>query len=348
MAEHIDAFLLSKTEYKNWANTLMKEYDVWGPCQIDGVTIFKRVSEQDELNLNYITTLLPPKKIFYPPIEALFKYNPDKGYQQTLPEIDKKILVLGIHPCDLYGLLILDLAFKDIKGNFKDPYYLKRRENSTIVAFNCTEVSEYCFCASWGTGPFLKDPEGTDLLLTDLGDKYLVEVGSLQGSYIAQTMKREKLTPDSFKKKEEQFLKATKKFTRNIPADKIGGLVKENSEHPVWKETGEICLSCGSCTNVCPTCFCFRVQNKLEWDFATSITERYWDSCQIYEFAEVAMGGNFRSKRTNRVRQWVSHKLSYSKDQYGFTACVGCGRCIENCVVKIDITEIANRIVNSQ
>lgn len=348
MDKKINAFLFPKINYKGWLESLMGEYEVWGPCNNDGKYKFEQVLDLKKLDLNYASTLLPPsKKIFHRPVDSIFKYNSEGGYEEILPRIDKKIIVFGIHPCDLHGLLILDLALKNIKGDFIDPYYFNRRENSIIVAYNCTEAGEYCFCSSWQTGPFLQDLSGVDLLFTDLGENYLVEVGSLEGANIAQSMEKKPADSDSFKKKEEEMIKTLGKFKRHIPADRVGRLIKNSPDHKVWKENGDICVSCGSCTNVCPTCFCFSVKGKLDWDFKTSITERHWASCQIYEFAEVAFGENFRSKRHNRVRQWASHKLAYSKDQYGITACVGCGRCIENCVVNIDISEIANKVAGT-
>ena len=33
---------------------------------------------------------------------------------------------------------------------------------------------------------------------------------------------------------------------------------------PLWKELGERCLACGSCTIVCPTCYCFNVVDEVD------------------------------------------------------------------------------------
>jgi succinate dehydrogenase/fumarate reductase-like Fe-S protein len=41
----------------------------------------------------------------------------------------------------------------------------------------------------------------------------------------------------------------------------------------------------------------------------------------------------------SRYRQWLTHKLGTWKQQFGVLGCVGCGRCITWCPVKIDITE---------
>jgi ferredoxin len=67
-------------------------------------------------------------------------------------------------------------------------------------------------------------------------------------------------------------------------------------------------------------------------------TERRWDSCFDGDFARVA-GGNFRPRRQDRYRQWLTHKFATWHDQFGTSGCVGCGRCITWCPVGIDVRE---------
>ncbi|MCM8801667.1 MAG: 4Fe-4S dicluster domain-containing protein, partial [Candidatus Omnitrophica bacterium] len=38
------------------------------------------------------------------------------------------------------------------------------------------------------------------------------------------------------------------------------------------------------------------------------------------------------------------HKFDYFKKNFGENLCVGCGRCIRYCPVKMDIAEIVNKI----
>jgi hypothetical protein len=61
--------------------------------------------------------------------------------------------------------------------------YARRRAGVFIVAVNCTEPGETCFCASMDTGP-LAGP-GYDLLLTELasesGHEFVIEAGSAAG-----------------------------------------------------------------------------------------------------------------------------------------------------------------------
>jgi NAD(P)H-flavin reductase len=50
-------------------------------------------------------------------------------------------------------------------------------------------------------------------------------------------------------------------------------------------------------------------------------------------------GGNFRSRRQDRYRQWLTHKFGTWVEQFGTMGCVGCGRCITWCPVGIDVRD---------
>jgi len=131
--------------------------------------VFDEITSIEDLHLDYISTVLPPKKFFLPPKETLFIFDILNGKFTTKEiKVDEKSLILGIHPCDVHALLKLDKFFS---GDFDDLYYQNRRKNTVIVALNCVEPSEYSFCYSMGTGPFLN--EGYDILLTDTGTYYL-------------------------------------------------------------------------------------------------------------------------------------------------------------------------------
>jgi ferredoxin len=124
---------------------------------------------------------------------------------------------------------------------------------------------------------------------------------------------------------------------------------KEKENHPVWKEKAELCFSCGSCTNVCPTCYCFDVQEDVNWDMESGERKRRWDGCQLVSFAEVAGSHNFRPEPYQRYRHRYYRKGKYVPEMIGECACVGCGRCITACVAKIaNPPEIYNRLMEDE
>ena len=86
---------------------------------------FDEIKSIKDLHLDYISTVLPPKKYFHPPKETMFNFQTKNG-KFLIEEIkqDEKILLLGVHPCDVNAIKKLDKFFS---GEFKDPYYLNRR-----------------------------------------------------------------------------------------------------------------------------------------------------------------------------------------------------------------------------
>jgi NAD(P)H-flavin reductase/Pyruvate/2-oxoacid:ferredoxin oxidoreductase delta subunit len=132
---------------------------------------------------------------------------------------------------------------------------------------------------------------------------------------------------------------ATRAATEGVVAE--GGLkdrLMDQLDSPRWAEIADRCLACANCTMVCPTCFCTSVTLASDLDGAETTMEREWDSCFSGSFAKVA-GGNFRPRRQDRYRQWLTHKFATWYDQFGSSGCVGCGRCITWCPVGIDVRE---------
>jgi ferredoxin len=115
-------------------------------------------------------------------------------------------------------------------------------------------------------------------------------------------------------------------------------MLYDNLEHPRWDDVAARCLSCGNCTQVCPTCFCVTVEDTCDMKATVADRTRIWDSCFVREFSHVH-GGNIRPTIRSRYRQWLTHKLASWIDQFGTSGCVGCGRCITWCPVGIDLTE---------
>jgi ferredoxin len=224
-------------------------------------------------------------------------------------------------------------------GDMPDPYYWQRRKNTVVVAVTCTVPDEKCFCLSWDDcGPTMED-KGYDLLLTDIGGSYLVEIGSLEGSLLVQHGFFAKASPDERKSKEDTVQKSRSKIGNLIPdGHRLPGFLESNYSSPVWDEEARKCLSCGTCTLVCPTCFCYHVEDFNFWNVNDGERTRMWDSCQLIDFAEVAMGENFRKDRGARLKWRIYHKLAHWMEQFGTLGCTGCGRCMSYCVAGIDMT----------
>lgn len=330
--------LLPKDNLDYFVNKMTEEFVVFGPVQKKSEFVFEKIEDASQLALNYHTTILPPKKVLHQPFETLFSFKEDQEViDEEQPE--HKQILFGVHPCDVHAISILDQAYSH---EYEDPYYMAKRKNTLIAALNCITPGESCFCSSLGTGPDLK--EGFDLLLTDLGHSYLVEVGSEEGKRVVEIAELPSAPRVTLVEKEQRLNEARKKFQKRMLPQGLHDLLEENFRHPVWEELMEECLACGSCTMVCPTCFCYNVVDKIDLSLKSGKRQREWDSCMLLEYAQVALGHNFRKDRDARIKQRIYHKLVYYEPQFGTLGCVGCGRCIHTCVKKIDITEIIDRI----
>lgn len=325
---------------------LMDEYHIYGPTERRGKVEFDEVLSPNDLRLEYSTTYLPPKKLFLPIRETLFTYEiTDEGvrivhdYLRDLEE-GKGWILLGIHACDLHGLLYLDKVFT---SKFQDPYYITRRKNTTIVCVTCRQPMDWCFCTSTGTGPTID--HDFDLLMTNIGGDYFVEFGSRRGKALVEPnadLFREATRADHGRRKEE-IEEASRKVPRRVSLDGIYQKLVKVFDSDLWDEYGRRGVACGKCNFVCPTCYCFDVLDEMDLDGRRGERVKVWDSCHFLSFARVA-GGNFRESRTSRIKQRIYHKFCYTIDEYGLISCVACGRCIWVCPPRFDLVEIINEV----
>jgi ferredoxin len=339
-----EAYIISHESLLGWVNHLAKIYDVFGPVKNKrGQVVFEQIKDADSLGLGYCSTMLSPRQFIYPSRQVLFEINRETGKYQTISlEQTRKRLIFAIHPCDMHAISVLDRAFL---GGFKDTYYKKLREETLIVVLNCNQACDSGFCDSMGTGPFLLLKDGFDVVLTARFNDYLVEFGSEKGGKIAQKAGGlKKAKRQDFTEKKEIEIAAKQSFTKQLDTTGLPELLMRNPDHPVYKRTADTrCLGCTNCTMVCPTCYCYNIEDKTSYDLKSTTRSRYWDSCQELNFAKVHEG-NFRSSRQARLKQFVTHKLATWVEQYGCFGCVGCGRCMTWCPTKIDLTEIAKEI----
>ncbi|MCL5038796.1 MAG: 4Fe-4S dicluster domain-containing protein [Firmicutes bacterium] len=330
--------LLPKKDLSRLVQHLMQRYTVVGPVAKGGEHAFSAITDPAQLTLDYVSSLLPPKKVLHQPFEVLFSFHQEQGVLEEREPARGQVL-FGVHPCDVHAIEILDKAYGH---EYPDPYYVNRRQNTLIVAANCTKVGDNCFCQSMGTGPDLQ--KGYDLLLTDLGSQILVEIGSPAGEDLLQQVPLQPAPRVMLVEKEKRLDEARRKFKKRLNTSGLKELLEDNFRHPIWDELRQDCLACGSCTMVCPTCFCYNVVDKLDLNLKSGQRQREWDSCMLLEYAQVAMGHNFRKDRDARIKQRIYHKLAYYEPQFGTLGCVGCGRCIGTCVKHIDITDIMARL----
>ena len=339
-----DAFTLSRIDLLGWVDTLRAQFDIFGPVmKRRGQAVFERLNKAQDMALDYCSTMTSPRSLIYPPRQSLFTIDRKIGHYETLvPKRGKETIIFGIHPCDMHAITVLDRTFL---GDFKDCYYRRLRDDTITVVLNCNQACDQGFCPSMETGPFLQIKDRFDLVLTAKCGDYLVEFGSQRGKDLSKRANNlRRASRKDFVEKKRVEMRARTTFIKSLDTNGLPELLMRNLDHPVYKRTADArCLGCTNCTMVCPTCYCYNVEDSTSFDLNTTTRSRHCDSCQELNFAKVHEG-NFRSSRQARLRQFVTHKLATWIEQYGCFGCVGCGRCMTWCPTGIDLTEMAKEI----
>ncbi|MBW2637744.1 MAG: 4Fe-4S dicluster domain-containing protein [Deltaproteobacteria bacterium] len=323
---------------KNISNDML----VYAPVQEEDNVLFKVLEAGMEPLVEYANTKNAPKNFFFPQSETMMKYfRSERGRELSEVVEDAADAVLfGVRPCDARSFVLLDNIFDDPK--YKDSYYIARREKTVIVSLACVHPPyTTCFCTSVGGHPM--SSEGSDVVLTDLGDSYLAEFLTPKGEKLLEKMGDLGAADEALDaKKTELSDNAEKEITSHIPGSEIKPWLDENFESPFWETIYRSCLACGTCTYLCPTCHCFDITDEVKGEDGRRI--RTWDSCMSWLFTMETSGHNPRTSQKQRWRQRLMHKFKYFVDNFDAIACVGCGRCVTNCPVNIDIRKIVNDI----
>jgi sulfhydrogenase subunit beta (sulfur reductase) len=335
-------WVIDKQAMAAFVRGMMADYRVVGPVAKGIKYAFDQIEDPAELRLDYNTSILPPKKYLQPQEERLMTFTrTGKPVAEMVLDAPPTVL-LGIHTCDLHGIRVLDEAFSQ---GYPDAHYLERRKNTLLVGIECLEpCDEHSFCKSMGT---LTVSNGYDLHLTDLGDAYSVDVGSEAGRALLKQFSEARQATEADMKRMNKVLGAKwPRFPYKLEFDvgELSTLMAQSYENPVWEKLADICLACGQCTLVCPTCFCFNVYDEVDLSLEDGERRRRWDSCQLDEFARVAGGENFREHQASRLRHRFMRKGRYLMEKYGELGCTGCGRCARSCLVDISPEDVFNEL----
>lgn len=329
---------IKKDALTGMVKKMAEEGLVYAPVKDGDNILFQALKPGVEpLTTAYDNSKNAPKNFFFPHTEKMMKYTrTEKGmtFADEFPGA-KEAVLFGVRPCDARSFLLLDMLFDQEK--YRDPYYIGRREKTTVVSLACIHPPyTACFCTSVGGRP--TDDAGADVLLTEIGDRYLVEFITPKGERLEKYFTGEKAGEDADAKKQAIADQAAREILSHIPAREIKPILDVNFDHPFWNTIHQKCLACGTCTYLCPTCHCFDISDEQKGN--DGIRLRNWDSCMFPLFTLETSGHNPRPTQKERWRQRAMHKFKYFVDNFNAIACVGCGRCVMYCPVNIDIRKI--------
>lgn len=313
------------------------------------------------------------KQYLHPPRQRLWSSRDGEAGQTGDPENagdgePDRYAFFGVRACDLAAIATLGRVLGGAAR--PEPAFVTRRRRIFVVAVDCTEPGDVCFCASMGTGPGVGgdhhcncDGGGGgncnggggehdyDLLLTELvsptGCRYVVRAGSDEGADVLAELDGRPATREDVDDARAAVADAGRAMVTSMPDLDLRELLAGARESPHWDDVADRCLACGNCTMVCPTCFCTDVTDVT--DVTDDHAERWmqWTSCFDLDFGYVH-GGSRRRSGAARYRHWISHKLGTWHDQFGSSGCVGCGRCIAWCPTGIDITQEVAALARAQ
>ncbi len=338
---------LKQDRLADWLAALGEKNRVLVPREEGNSVVFRPYAAGDALVLSVDSTA-SPKAALFPACQELFRFeqakdpqNPDhttmKLFQSRGAE---STLVFGARPCGVRGFTIFDRVYQGEKH--PDPYYKAARDNTLFVTLTCEHPDNTCFCHWVGGGP--DDGAGSDVLATPVEGGYVLEPVSKRGEALLDSPLLEEAGDKS-----KEAAAARKRGREKLgEAPDIGNagasLLAVFDDMGFWEDVSAKCLSCGACTYLCPTCYCFTLTD--ESDGLSGKRLRSWDNCMSYQFCLEASGHNPRPTKAHRLRNRVGHKFSYYPALHGgLIACCGCGRCIKNCPVSVDIREIVLRAI---
>ena len=339
--------ILAKDGIEGFLAKLRQGREVYAPALDKGGKVaWAPAEEADDVLFEFANTTMSPKDFFFPQTEVLMNFvnkeDDEEGMiMKPVGFLETPRALMNIRPCDAKAFKFMDIIF--CQDDFTDDvYWRNKRENTTLVGLACNDPCPSCFCTSMKCGPH--NEEGLDVLLVDLGEKFLARPLTEAGEELTSELPGAEAADTD--QAAELKAKAEAKLGEGVTVSLDKAAEKELVplyDDPMWDKVFESCLNCGTCTFVCPTCHCFDIQDETSGEEGRRV--RNWDYCMSWLFTIHGTGHNPRPSSRERVRQRFMHKLKYiPMKRGGELGCVGCGRCVLLCPVNIDIREVANQM----
>ncbi len=334
----MESFQISLTDWQKALQELSESYKIYAAVN-NGNSIDYEIINNDNLKDIIYNTPKPatPLKSFFLPAKENVVIN---------KKFHKKNIIIGIPSCDLVGVGLLDEIYLD--KDFVDPYYKNARDNSILIGTDCLTTQQHCHCTSYGVNPY---PEkNNDLSLISLNGSILIFLNTAKGADIVARIKEiatvREISSENIKAvqdKREAVKKQLKSKNSKLPDYKETGKLVKKSKESVWEKYAKTCVSCGACATICPTCTCFLLIDRPEFEKV-----RQLDACQYPGFEKTAGGEDPLKKKFVRFRNRYMCKYVWKPEKFESVACTGCGRCIESCIGNINKNELFIELANKK
>jgi len=326
---------------KTFLDAVAETMPLYVPRRVDDHYVCVSYDPEDgqEPEFNDVRVCTPVKEFLFP-LRELAAVFPEP----TTPAEVAPFAVFGLKACDLRSMEILDKVF--LEEEFEDALYIARREKMLVIASDCSDPRESCFCDILAGQPYPE--EGFDLSVSTVDDGFIIQAGSTKGRrFLTAHTSLFGDVPDALLAEREKNRAATRAQLEkaNVPFQLKAlpqEVVERGYESDVFDGQALTCVECQACTRVCPTCHCFYLYDTKQQDYFGKM--KMWDSCMRTGYAAVAGGGNPREMLGDRLRHRMMHKFNYFLERYGVEMCVGCGRCVDAEAGEVDIRVLLRKL----
>jgi len=321
---------MKKAEVNDFLAKLLTNYLFYAPKKKEGKIKVSQIFDIKEIDWSGELPNNSFKVLFAPSTESLGEY--DKINFLTNKNVPKSKIAWGLNILDLQAFTLFEHVFE------KDVYYQKRRQNTIVVGYSNGIESDFrrykAFHQTFEED--ILEHLCFDVFIERQKDNnYLFFAGSDRGQDFL-----EENGINDFENIEFAGLVPEKGVNPRLTMNREAVVISEQDK--LWDELASICLSCGKCSIVCPTCFCFDVYDDPAAE--TIEKKRRWGSCFYPEFSETAGGFKELDTIKKRLYFWYYHKFVRIPDELSYFGCVGCGRCTKVCPVGINIQNNLQRL----